>query len=373
MWAARLGRRTVIVAVALVASRAPAPAQVITFGADLNRPVNYRFDCGVGPGVDAFGGLFLYPTNVTTCTWIGVGRNFGQAESFLVPSGVGTVTNVRVKVGPITGPMQVVVLRAIRSAQDPMNPLPPDPSDPPVLGPGVNVACCFEVGRSAPFVPAANAITNVAVNLPVKADIVPNPISLAYDFDLLGLSILAPGVPIPAHDTGNYQNLAGPGALIYFPAIGPGQERADSFGTGGFQPLLQADWVPVQVGGGGTSPAVVTLALPVATVQQNFLLLSLLCNQATPCVGGLRVQNQGVAAGGNAAALAAGRARVKRPRMVTFGKAEFTIPPGQIQEVPAKLTRKGKKMLRKSERPALYANLRFGSDWSTAGTVTIAP
>ena len=107
----------------------------------------------------------------------------------------------------------------------------------------------------------------------MKADIVPNPITEAFDFDILALSVLAPGVPIPVHDTGNYQDISGPTSGIYFPAIAPGQTRADSFGTVGFQLLLQADWVPVQTGGGGgTSPAAITLAVPVAVQQQNFLL-----------------------------------------------------------------------------------------------------
>jgi hypothetical protein len=30
-------------------------------------------------------------------------------------------------------------------------------------------------------------------------------------------------------------------------------------------------------------------------------------------------------------------------------------------------------MLKKSERPGLYANVQLGSAWSTAGTVSIAP
>ena len=104
-----------VCAVLLVA--ASSAQALTTFGADLNRPANYGFDCGVGPGAGPFGEKVLYPTNVQTCTWFATGRNFGQLENLNVPSGVGTITNVRVKVGPITGPMQVVVLRSVRSAQ----------------------------------------------------------------------------------------------------------------------------------------------------------------------------------------------------------------------------------------------------------------
>ena len=131
---------------------------------------------------------------------------------------------------------------------------------------------------------------------------------------------------------------------------------------------MQATWVPVATGGGGvTAPAGVVLAQPVATQQQNFLLLSLLCNQANPCVGAIRVQNQGAAGGGIV------NARAKKPRTLTFAKSDFTIPAGQTQQVPIKLTKKGKRMLKKSQRPTLYANLVVDGTPSTAGTITVGP
>jgi hypothetical protein len=339
---------------ALAASASTARAQIV-FGANLNRPVNYGFDCGVGPGVGAFGEQVLYPTNVGDCTWLGIGTNGGQQESLLAPIGVGTVTGVRIKVGAITGPMQVVVLRALRRvAVDPT---------------GANAACCFEMGRSAVFTPTPNAVNTVAVNLSVLAEIGPAPGSTLIAFDALGLSVLAPGVPIPVHDTGVYTDLAGPSALLFFPAFRPGAERADGFGTSGYQLLMDALWVPGTAGGGGgTTPAVVTLAQPVATRQRNFLLLSLRCNQATPCVGALTVQSQGV--GGNIVANASAAKRVRRP---TYAKAQFTIPPGETHQIPAKLTRKGKRTLRKSQPPTLYVNLRIGDTEGTAGTITVAP
>jgi hypothetical protein len=346
-----------IIAVAALAASASTVHAQIVFGANLNRPVNYAFDCGVGPGVGVFGEQVLYPTNVGDCTWLAIGTNFGQQESLLVPIGLGTVTGVRIKVGPITGPMQVVVLRALRTvAVDPT---------------GANAACCFEMGRSAVFTPAPNAINTVAVNLPVLAEIGPALGSTLIAFDALGLSVLAPGVPIPAHDTGIYQDLAGPSALLFFPAFRPAAERADGFGTSGYQLLMDALWVPgIGGGGGGTTPAVVTLVQPVATRQGNFLLLGLRCNQATPCVGALTVQNQGV--GGNGATLTTA-STVKRVRPRTFAKAEFTIPPGETHQIPAKLTRKGKRTLRKSQLPTLYVNLRTQDAEGTLGTITIAP
>jgi hypothetical protein len=339
----------------------PADAGALTtFGADLNRPANTGFDCGVGPGTGALGQPVYYPTNVTNCTWLATGRNFGQLENTLVPSGQGTVTSVRVRVGPITGPMQVVVLRAVRSAQGPVGTTPG--------GAGVNAACCKEVGRSGVFVPPANAVSNIAVNLPVKSDVVPNPITLAYDFDMLGLNVLAPGVPIPAHDVGNYQDVTGPTAAIYFPAMLPGQERADSFGTLGYQLLLQADWVPIQ-GAGATTGAAITLVVPAASVTRRFLLLSLRCNQATSCVGALNVQNRGAAAAVVSRLL--GGTKAKRRRALTIARGKIRIRAGATSRVKVKLTRKGKRIVRRRKRPKLYANVTLGRKLVLSSPITL--
>jgi hypothetical protein len=85
-------------------------------------------------------------------------------------------------------------------------------------------------------------------------------------------------------------------------------------------------------------------------------------------VGAIRVQNQGAAGGG---VITNGRA--KKPRTITFAKSDFTIPAGQTQQVPIKLTKKGKKMVKKSQRPTLYANLVIDGKPSTAGTITVGP
>ena len=84
-------------------------------------------------------------------------------------------------------------------------------------------------------------------------------------------------------------------------------------------------------------------------------------------MGAIRVQNQGAAGGGVV------NARAKKPRTITFAKSDFTIPAGQTQQVPIKLTRKGRKMVKKSQRPTLYANLVIDGKPSTAGTITVCP
>src|SRR5580765_8241600 len=119
---------------------APAGASAVVFGANLNRPANATFDCrGYPVGGPAY---FFQPTNANTCTWIGAGTtSFDLTETFGVPA-AGVVNAVRVKVGPVTGPMQVTVLRSYRPT-----------------GVGTGFQCCFHAGETAVFTPAPNAVT----------------------------------------------------------------------------------------------------------------------------------------------------------------------------------------------------------------------
>ena len=235
-------RPALLVALALVALALPASAHAI--GADLNRPANVNYGCEFAPSTDAFGLRLLIPSNftqgilglgqqITSCTYLAVGSIRGQQEIIQAPA-PGIFTVARVRAGPVVGPMQVVVLRAIRGG------VPQAPGQP--AGPGF--ACCIFRRASQVFVPAPNAITAVAVNLPVNVNIPTDP-QVGEGIDYLGLSVLAPGVPVPGHDIGTPGDIGQPGALAFFPAIGPQRpERADGAGVGAFQPLLNADFVP---------------------------------------------------------------------------------------------------------------------------------
>src|SRR2546427_8592875 len=121
--------RIVPVAILALLLARPASAQVTTFGGDLALPDNVTFDCSVWP-VPLIG---LVPTGAQSCTWSTFGVPQNLAEGLLVPAGNGTVTQVRIKVGAITGPMQVVVLQALR--EEFTN----------------NVGCCQQVSQSAVF------------------------------------------------------------------------------------------------------------------------------------------------------------------------------------------------------------------------------
>ncbi len=126
------------------------------------------------------------------------------------------------RVGPVTGPMQVVVEQALRQDN------PGDAGHP-------TYACCQAINASQVFTPAANAITQIAVNLPIRQDIAPDPGNGLYTDQHLALSVLAP-VPIPANidQNGFYGG--------WFPAWRVGDERAGAYGGQGAVILLSADW-----------------------------------------------------------------------------------------------------------------------------------
>jgi hypothetical protein len=193
---------------------APSSASATTrFGANLNRAPDSSHTCG------EFG--------FQTCSWESIDP--GTGESGFPPVGRGVVSRVRVRVGPFTGPMQVVVEEALRQEN------PSDPGHP-------TYACCKAVEVSRVFTPAPNAVTPVSVNLHVRQDAAPDPHTGYYVDDHLALSVLNPNVPIPASSDVN-ASLSG-----WFPAWQSGQERCCPYGTSGYVILFNADWNPLNGG-----------------------------------------------------------------------------------------------------------------------------
>jgi hypothetical protein len=329
-----------------VLALAPA-ARAIPFGANLNLPANVPFDCTVLPVPNAFGtGDVVLPSRAPTCTWMASGTvNQPSAGSFLAPV-AGTVTQVRVRVGPATGPMQVVVLRAFRDANSTAVPV-----------------CCIEVGRTPPFAPAPNAVTTLQTALAVRKDVLPDPVNNSLTFDSLALSVLAPNVPIPAFDSGIHDpgNFNSPSALAFHPAVGPGQEAfATSSGVGGFQVLLDADVTPSASGrgpapaGGGTAPAAIRLVQRAASVRNGVAPVLVRCNLASGRCGGVLLLQSRQAAG------AASAARGRRPRPVTYGKRRFDIAAGRRARVKVTLSRAGKRLLERRSRAQVWVNATVG-------------
>ncbi|HEV7773616.1 MAG TPA: hypothetical protein VGO48_10060 [Conexibacter sp.] len=331
---------------------APAAAPAIPFGANLNLPANVAFDCTASPLPNAFGTGFVLvpvPNGAQTCSWMAVGTANQPAEgSFLAPV-AGTVTQVSARVGPVTGPMQVIVLRSFRDFFSTASPV-----------------CCTEVARTPVFTPAPNAVTTIQTALPVRKDTVPDPVNRTVTFDALALSVLAPGVPVPAFDSGRHNpaDFGAPSAIAYHPAVGPGQEAfASGSGVGGFQVLLAADVTPSATGQGpagggptGTAPAAIRLVQPAATVRDGRAPVVITCGLAAGrCVGVLRLQSRAGAAGGRAAAVAA-----KRRRTVTYGSARISVSAGRRATVSVALTRAGRALLRRHARRTVWLNATVG-------------
>jgi hypothetical protein len=335
-------RLIALIAASLLVAR-ELPAQVVTFGADLTLQPNVTFDCSVWPIPSPFvpGALELVPTQAQTCTWTTISVGPTYTNSLFVPAGNGTVTQVRVKVGPTTGPMQVVVLQALRQ--------PPNPD------PG----CCQQVGQSDVFTPQANAITTIPVALPVRADQTPDENNI-YAFDILGLSILAPGVPIPAFDTGNYSPV-GAGDDIDFPASAPNAAIApkDAFG---FALLMNADWIPSTTGPGSPSTGPTTQSAPIqipnpqAVLQGNNAIIDLTCALAGPCPGRVRLQNG--PAPGAIVVQAAIHPAAKTAHLVTYAKKRFKLAGGQQAMIAARLNRQGRKLAQQGS-PSVWVNVTF--------------
>lgn len=194
----KVGGLCLLMAAAVLA--APASASAVTFGADLNRVPNSSATC-----------LDLQLIVIAnTCTVESVNASTG--ESGFPPRGTGRVTQVRVRVGPVTGPMQIVVEEASRQ-------------DNPFEAGKPNYACCTVVDASPVFTPAANSVTTIPVDFTLTQATTPDENGLYLD-QHLALSVLDPNVPIPA----SIDNNASVGA--WFPAWGnTGEQRVGPNGT----------------------------------------------------------------------------------------------------------------------------------------------
>lgn len=134
-----------------ILAAAPAPAGATTFGANLNREPNGPYTCYTAQTV---------PTYLSDCTAESIDPTTGESD--FPPAGEGVVTQVRVRVGHSTGPMQIVEEEALRAEN------PADPGHP-------TYDCCKEIDTSAVFTPTANSITAVPVDFHVKQDTAPEP------------------------------------------------------------------------------------------------------------------------------------------------------------------------------------------------------
>ena len=341
----------------IIALCAPVAAGAATFGADLSRPADSTLDCTIAPSST----LYVVPSGADTCTWWTTGSEGGAdtSEGHVVPYGGGTITAARVKVGPTTGPMQFVVMRSLRH---------PGSLDYP--------ACCFPVGASAVFTPAANGITEVPMNVATRHDT--DPASGINNYDHIAISVLEPGVPVPADFTGF--SFDAPTGGAFYPHYEPGTERTTGLsGVVGYQTLINADidqsspgtgtpTGPTDVDPPGVDPLPpVALGGGVAPVRGSRAAVPVACRSAEECAGRIRLQR-------GAAVRVAASGLVRESRRAagrTYGRSGFSIPAGEATQVRVKLNKAGRRLLERRKSAKVYANLTLDSGESFSDRVKL--
>ena len=343
---------TAVVSVAMLATPSAAAAtSTSTFGiplgtAPFNLAPTYPYDCS-----EIFNPFLGVPTpfpspnggSATSCIWSHVptpaetaaagGRNIS-----LEPPGTGTVTEVRVGVGASTGPMRVVVMRALYEN---------------TLTPGrPNDACCIPVAQSQVFTPRANTITAVPVSLPVREDPTPPPedITTIADFDTLGLAVLAPGVPVPLYYTGDP---SAPADFVWNTATPSTITPGFSTDTGGFFVALGADWRPGAAGAG--TP--LNLGNRIDPVRAGNANVGLSCATSITCIGQLLLQN----AQAPGAQLARGGGAVPARKLITYGSAAFRIAAHRHRTIVVHLSSGAKRLVRQHRSTRVWANIKLAT------------
>ncbi len=214
--------------VAVAFAGGTAAAQPETIGADLSQAPDVNFDCTIIPYVPAAaqGG--------PSCTWGNPLASLSNAAAggLSVP-GNGTITQVKLRVGGSTGPMQLVVLRTLFNARD-----------------ITQNSCCVATAVSSTFTPVANGITTLNVALPVGFD--NSPTDQVDYLDHVGLSILEDGVTIPLVDATSVPLSDQPADEYVEPAMAVGANVLAG-DPSGYTLDMQATWTP-----SGGAAAVVT-------------------------------------------------------------------------------------------------------------------
>jgi len=338
---------------ALVPTVPAAGAQTVTFGADLSQAPNTTIDCTGDPD----GGFPI--THPGSCTWAEPVNPTAPSEGFVTPAGTGTITTVRIRVGATTGAMELVVLTF---EVDPMN---------------GSASCCTAAYVSQPFTPAANSITTLNTDLPVHTDTSGEESAAPYQAgDMLALSVLESGVPIPAIDelpSGLPPNEQ-PSDSILWPAYLQGQ-TAVMGGYDGYQLDMNADWVesagspgppptappPPTVSVGSVAPTV-TLGSAKPTVKHGEVTMGLDCGAAAACDGTIAIVNRP-----SAQPLAAVES-AKKPKTVVYARGQFSLKAGADGTVGAPLTAEGKAVARKHKKLTVYIDISVGSGTSARTT-----
>ncbi|MCU0307032.1 MAG: hypothetical protein MUE51_04540 [Thermoleophilia bacterium] len=315
--------RVLVLIAAVVMVLLPVPAgATTTFGTDLGRaPDDRMVDCTVLPP-------YGVPTFTDSCTWY---STLSEAENHIVPLGVGVITRARVRMGSVTGPMQFAIGRAQLDRNK---------------EPGHQLMCCVWREAGPVFTPTPNAVTEVTLNVPVEH--VRDFQSNQDLFDNLALSVLQPGVPIPAAPAVGGLNITSTAGACW-PAVQRGNSYCMPGGPGRYAVLFNADWESTPAG--GRADIAVDLAREFAWVRRNTARVQLLCRLAERCEGLLRLQN----------ARAPGAGQQSAAEMVTYGSVRFRIAAGKTGTVQVRLGAAGRALLRRRTTARVWANSIVGS------------
>lgn len=327
----------------LVLGAPSASAGAVTFGADLSQAPNTTIDCTGDPD----GGFSI--THPSSCTWAEPENPMAPSQGFVTPAGTGTITAVRIRVGATTGSMELVVLTF---EVDPTN---------------GSASCCTAAYVSQPFTPTANSITTLNTSLPVHTDTSGEESAPPYQAgDMLALSVLESGVPIPAIDelpSGAPPNEQ-PSDSILWPAYLQGQ-TAVMGGYYGYQLDMNADWVE---SGGSPGPPSSTPPAPSVRigssqpkVKHNKVTMRLDCGTAAACDGTIAVENKPL---GQATAAS----KSTKPKTIVYAKGTFSLKAGSGGTVGAPLTSRGKVAAHKQEKLTVYFDITAGSGASAKTT-----
>jgi hypothetical protein len=351
----------------LLALSSPASAAT-SFGADLSQEPDVAFGCEEQP--------FEPPvaTGASSCTWTTDATSPQANEALQPPEGKGTITQVSVRVGAHTGPMKVVIMRVLVEFLD--------------IGTEdvhLESSCCVDVAESESFTPTANAVTTVPVSLPVEVEGSVSP-GLKVD-DLVGLSVLELGVPIPARDDRSEGILDEPSDFDEFPAMQPGGTQLAG-DPRGYQLLMNADWsettpasntpttpapksnptpTPTPTPLPAPAPVVPRIAFPVsglASIKGNNALIDLDCGAAAACDGTVRLQSAPEGQASAVGSTAKQRAKKKRKKrrkkkapVVTYASASFSLAAGSSRAIDAKLSSIGRRLARKHKHMKVWVNV----------------
>jgi hypothetical protein len=367
----RVGLILSMLAFSATASAAHAQAPVLaTNGSTLQAPANLALPFGANQclarpyiGVNP-GQIQFLNTGQSTCMWWSTqyGPDGQPVGNTYVPRGSGAVTRVRIRSGNSPAPLRFAILSS---------------------GSGL---CCTTKQVSPPVQPSPNRVDQFTVNLPAGSGVGTDQGSQFND--ILVVITVGPG-SLPVNDRGAHGFLFGSPAnqaqaSFLHPALALGESNTDVGIMDGYEVLLQYDWcgVPMTLSNPQPTPPanpqtaclgtqatprpaapvpvpVPTAAPPaplralaaLAAVRRNVAALRLRCLLDTTCAGLIRLRPRTAGATATAAK--------------TYGSARYRIKPRKSATLKIKLTRAGRKALRRKRKLPVNAVISSGgTSWT---------